>query len=349
MKFFFRVDASEVIGSGHVMRCITLAKELKKSHEVEFICALHSGNLIQPLKEDGFVVHHINPSEMKENNMNASLLYDWEKDCKQTLDIVKTHCCDILIVDHYFLDYKWEEKINHYVSKLVVIDDLKNREHSCDLLIDQNYDTQQENLYEHLMHKKTQFLLGEKYALLRDEFLERRKQEFEGISTIFVYFGAADSTDETVQVLEAYMNKARKYKLKVLVGYINNRRNEIFEKYSNNPLVELYDQNNMISLLMQQSDISIGAGGSTTWERCCLGLPSIVVTVANNQVEPMKELEKKGIIYLLEHKKNKYDDLFELLDSGTLGSLFWKEIQRKGIETYDGQGKTRIKRVLEVL
>lgn len=345
MNVFFRADASNVLGSGHIMRCITLAKELQKEHQVNFICAEHEGNLIDLLIENGFVVHVIKPSEIIENNIVSNFSYDWEKDLEESLSILKNIKCDYLIIDHYFLDDRWEKRISANVGVLVVLDDLKNREHWCDILIDQNFQTATTNPYLNLMKKNTTFLLGKKYALLRDEFIENRKSTLNSISSIFVYFGASDTTSETLALLQAFSRQKNKYHLKVVIGYANSSRDEIISKYDNYEGIELFDQNNSISLLMKECDISIGAGGSTTWERCCIGLPSIVIPVADNQLKPMKELEKAGVIYLLEdNQPQKYEELFSKLNSFDLD--FWLSIQKKGIDMFDGHGKARIKNVI---
>lgn len=348
MKIVFRVDASVIVGSGHVMRCLTLAEELSKDHEVSFICSDMEGNLIDFIKDKGFEVYVL-PRFLIESNDNQSYeSYDWKKDKLETIKCLQLKDFNCLIVDHYMLDYKWETSVKSYIELLFVIDDLANRNHYCDLLLDQNFYMESQDVYKDLVPAGTHLLLGEKYALLRDEFTEAKKTVLECVNSIFVYFGASDISCETIKVLEAYTSKFYKFKLKILLGYSNPKREYIFDTYSNYPNIEILFHTKEVSKVMLETDLAIGAGGSTTWERCCIGLPSTVVIVAENQLQPMLELEKKGVIKIL--AKNTIEGYEELLDFIATDSIeYWREIQMKGMTLFDGDGKKRLKAILEGL
>ena len=137
MNFIFRVDSSSQIGSGHIVRCLTLAKELKKrDYKCKFICRDHNNNLIKKIKKENFeVVTLFNSNKLravKRNNTKHSNYYSWigaslKEDVNQTIDVLKSEKVDWLVIDHYGIDYKWEKKIRPYVKKIMVIDDLANR------------------------------------------------------------------------------------------------------------------------------------------------------------------------------------------------------------------------------
>jgi len=346
MKIVFRVDASVILGSGHVMRCLTLAEELNKNHEVSFICSDMEGNLIDLIKEKGFEVFILPRFLIETNNNQSYESYDWEKDKFETIKCLQIKDFNCLIVDHYMLDFKWETGVKNYVEVLFVIDDLANRKHSCDLLLDQNFYMENQNSYNDLVPSETHILLGEKYALLRDEFTETKKKVIEDINSIFIYFGASDISGETIKVLEAYTSKFYKFKLKVLLGYSNPKRDYIVVTYSKCRNIEILSHTKEISKIMLETDLAIGAGGSTAWERCCIGLPSTVVIVAENQLQPMLELKKKGVIEILSN--NTLEGYKELLDFIATDSIeHWRGIQDRGMTLFDGYGKKRLKAILE--
>lgn len=350
LKIAFRVDSSSLLGSGHVMRCLTLAHELKKEHEIVFICAAHRNNLNKEIERNGFSVYIIPSINISENNNDSFKKYEWKKDSFYTINTIRNleFKVDILITDHYMLDSMWETELYSVVSRIVVVDDLANRKHTCDLLIDQNLSLDIENKYNGLVKEQTKLLLGQKYVLLRDEFLKNKKSELKTVETVFIYFGASDLTNETYKVLKAYENGIYKFKLNVLLGYSNSRKQQLQKRFSNLSNINwvLQDSSVRISKIMLESDISIGAGGSTTWERCCIGLPSVVVTVAENQLKPMYELKREGVIYLLEFPSiEDYKDIFDEITNSSL--IFWQSIQRKGKKIFDGLGKQRIRKEIE--
>ena len=171
MQVFVRADSGTDIGTGHVMRCLTLAKQLRKMNFcVEFISKKLDGNITELVKKNGFKIHYLDKKITTKKSSNI--------DSKQTINkiIKNSKIQPFLIVDHYNLDIKWEREIRAHVKKIIVIDDLANRKHDCDLLIDQNFYNNLKNRYNKLVAKKTVKLLGPEYAMLRDEFLAYRKK-----------------------------------------------------------------------------------------------------------------------------------------------------------------------------
>ncbi|MBY0123451.1 UDP-2,4-diacetamido-2,4,6-trideoxy-beta-L-altropyranose hydrolase [Bacillus sp. S/N-304-OC-R1] len=292
MNIIIRVDASIEIGSGHVMRCLTLADFLQeKGAEVAFICANLEGNMIDFIRENRYKVFPIGKGL-------GNVI-----DAKATIDILNEHQVDLLIVDHYQIDSNWEKTIKekYYSIKLMVIDDLANREHECDLLLDQNYFKNLNNRYDHLIPAHCRKLLGPKYLLLRPEFYlgDKVKKAYKTIQDILVFYGGSDPTNETLKVLEAFDRlEVSNINVHVVVGLSNGKRDHIKEICAETQY-SYYEQIDYIASLMRKSDLALGAGGVTMWERCFLGLPSIVTVVAENQIGSTHAAAEYGAIWNL--------------------------------------------------
>ncbi|MGE7836041.1 UDP-2,4-diacetamido-2,4,6-trideoxy-beta-L-altropyranose hydrolase [Viridibacillus arvi] len=337
MNIVFRADASNLIGSGHIMRCLTLASELKKhNHEISFICKKMEGDLVDLIKDNNFIGYSISNSK-------------WEEDAIETINILEKINPDLLIIDHYSIDIKWEKKVSSFVSKILVIDDLANRQHHCDYLLDQNYYVQENERYKNLLNENTIQLIGAEYALLRNEFTENKKGLFKkNIKNFFVYFGAADISNETQKVLSALIEISKGFEITidVVIGYSNNNKDELYGICTKYPFINIHKQTNEISKLMVKSDISIGAGGSTTWERCCIGLPSIVIPVASNQVLPMEELSKaKAIILIKDPSIDDYKQVILKTLKMTLSEI--NQLIQNGFQIFDGLGVKRVTKIIE--
>lgn len=292
MNVVIRTDASVEIGSGHVMRCLTLAKQLKRHNiNVTFICREFEGNYIHFLKGSGFDV--INLPLLNDNRSIDALKNDA---CETIKRVKEIDSVDLLIVDHYSLDENWEKALRPYVKKVMVIDDLANRKHDCDLLLDQNYYENLHTRYEQLVPAHCTMLLGPKYVLLRDEFFNVHPRVRDGsIEQILIFFGSSDPTGETIKALRAIeqLNDDR-LKVDVIVGASNPRCEEIEKMCQNMSSVTFHFQVNNMAMLIQRADLAIGAGGAITWERAVLGLPTLTVTIAENQLETTKLLHHIG-------------------------------------------------------
>ncbi|WP_180320625.1 UDP-2,4-diacetamido-2,4,6-trideoxy-beta-L-altropyranose hydrolase [Alkalihalobacterium alkalinitrilicum] len=309
MEVFIRVDASIEIGTGHVMRCLTLANELtRKEAKVYFICRQLSRNLCKYIQKKGFNVFSL-PAPQKGKRLEVDpyvthshwLGVNWRTDAKQTKKIlVNQKVVDWLIIDHYAIDKKWEEEFRPYVKKIMVIDDLADRAHDCDILLDQNLYVNMESRYEGLLPESCIKLLGPKYALLRPEFQKVRKQlkTRDGkVRRILIFFGGTDPSNETMKALEAIKLLNRNdIIVDIVVGSPNPNKEQVKQIAYQMPNVYYYCQIDNIAELMAQADLAIGAGGSTTWERCFLGLPTITIITAFNQVEVITAAETKGIV-----------------------------------------------------
>ncbi len=339
MNIYIRCDASNIIGTGHVMRCLTLANELtERGAHVSFICHDYLGNLNQYIQSCGYQIYIL-----------TGRLDDLDSDAEETARILEGSIrgkVDWLIIDNYALGADWEKALRPYAKKIMVIDDLANRKHVCDLLLDQNLFSNMDNRYNNLLPDYCEMLLGSQYAMLRNEFKIARqhlRQRSDIVSRILVFFGGSDLTNETVKAISAIrqLDNVSSLVVDVVVGAANQNKETIRLLCENMPNFCFYCQTSNMAELMSNADMSIGGGGSTAWERCCVGLPSIVITVADNQVEPMQELANAGVIMLYTGERIVSGYLKSLqsvfLDKGNIECML-----AKGMELYDGRGVERV-------
>jgi len=236
MNFAFRTDASKKIGSGHLLRCLTLAKTLRvQGNKCQFIIRKQQGNLIKKIKNENFEVAVL--SNIK-NIKNSNSIYsnwpnvEWNKDAKQTRNILKEKKIDWLVLDHYGIDKRWEKKLRKYTGKIMVIDDLAKRSHDCDLLLNQNLSASLKKRYQKILPKNCNVLLGPEYALLQKEYADLHLSappRIGPVKHILVYFGATDQTNLIKLVISAFLQLERKdIELEIIVG--SNTRSKEIEK-----------------------------------------------------------------------------------------------------------------------
>lgn len=303
MNIVFRVDASIIIGTGHVMRCITLADLMReKSAQVFFVCASLEGNLNDLIMKKGYRLFSFSTIDFYSTEINT---WDWQSDAVTTFDVIHSEkvVVDWLIIDHYGLDHRWEQKLQEYSKKIMVIDDLANREHDCDLLLDQNYYKNKNERYDGLVSPTCKRFLGPEYALLRTEFWEigQAKIDRDGrVRRILVFFSGSDPTNETLKALDALMQIDRSMlHIDVVVGQSNPNREDIRLRCEELSDVYYHCQVENIAEMMANADLAIGAGGVTMWERCYLGLPAITIIIADNQRETTEAVAEYGAIWNL--------------------------------------------------
>ena len=315
MKFLFRCDASLSIGSGHVMRCRTLARELlRRGASITFLCRRQPGDLI-PLLEEEFPVLILSEQPLAAcEELEGRQLYSAWLGCSQDSDAAE--CLKVLtefgicsaswlIVDHYGLDAAWQSQLliglaTDSLTRLLVIDDLADRPHLADLLLDQNYfGDATEHRYQEFVPKHCRQLRGPHYALLGPEYVNLHPlvplRTY--LRRVLVFFGGVDQNNFTGRALEALMDPLlADLAVDVVLGCQSHHRPMVEHLASRRPCTTLYDPLPSLAALIVRADLAIGAGGTTTWERACLGLPSLVVPIAANQLESIKALGQEGCL-----------------------------------------------------
>ncbi len=286
-KVLIRADASLAIGTGHVMRCLALAEELKRSGaEVTFASRVLEGDLLAFTEARGFRVHRL-------RGVGAALVDDAE----QCLAALAGARVDVLIVDHYGLGARWEERLRPVAGRILVIDDLADRDHLCDFLLDPSLGDA--SRYDSRVPAGCVRMIGPRFALLREEFAsERAKAAPRGgsVKRIFVSFGGVDASNESLKAIRAFERLGGSLgsgvELDVVIGSTHPHRAELQGLHVAG--VRCHVAPGRISTLMREADLAIGSGGTVAWERAALGLPSLVLSVAANQEESATSLGLQG-------------------------------------------------------
>jgi UDP-2,4-diacetamido-2,4,6-trideoxy-beta-L-altropyranose hydrolase len=361
MKFVFRTDASTKIGSGHVMRCLTAAEELKKNGaEITFISRAHEGNLNDLISSKGMEVVSLPVPELqsmlgvkKESNDYGEWLgISKERDAEQTISALGKTVPDWLIVDHYGLDEGWEKTLRAHVKNIMVIDDLADRPHDCDLLLDQNWFENREKRYEGLIPPNCTKLLGPEYALLQPQYAELHPctpPRMGPIQRIFVFFGGADNDNLTGRAIAAFLALGRPdIVLDVVINPVNHYVAAIREQVKAHANITLHEALPSLARLMLKADLAIGAGGTTSWERCCLGLPSVIITLAENQKPIAAALDRQGFARWLGHQDSVSESTLTAALENVLENERAADWSHCCMELVDGKGAARVAAIVSL-
>lgn len=343
MKVVVRADASVAIGSGHIMRCLALAESIKAAGgDVKFLCREVPGHCADYVEKKGFEVYR-----------REGLLKSTEEDAEWALSVLSNiKAVDWIVVDHYALDRNWERRVRNVTTKILVVDDLANRPHDCDILVDQNLYDEPARRYSGLVHEACRVLIGPRYAMLRRPFREAKAQRKppEGVvKRLFVSFGGTDPTGETLKVLEAIRSLALPgIAVDVVIGAANLQRDAIARACSEVPRCVLHVQTEEVAGLMAGADLGIGAGGIASWERCATGLPALVWATAENQRGNVGALARYGAAVHADEVSVTTAEgiaryLFALVNSREL----LRNMSRNAAALCDGRGTERVIAAME--
>ena len=323
-RILLRVDASSEIGTGHVMRCLALSNEAKqRGWECTFVLRDPDDEIIKYITSFSHRVEKLTSIDGEKITYNATAHGDWLpvsqiKDANETAEVIRELDPDWIIVDHYALDATWLSIVEKSNSKILVIDDLGDRELICDVLLDQNLGASAEK-YHGKLPSNCRLLLGPTFALLRSEFKDWRERSLEGrlnrnVENILITMGGVDTGNYTLRTLieVAKSEYAKKCVFTVVIGSSYPHSDALHEFVNETKLrISVLSNVNNMAEIMSKSDLCIGAGGSTSWERCCLGLPTISFAIADNQIGVLAELEKETctIISSLEKISSDFEKL----------------------------------------
>ena len=346
MQVAFRVDESPQIGSGHFARCLALADALRQAGSRTRLISRHITSALGDLvKAKG---HELKLLPADKSLMNGDLAYaTWlgtsqESDARDTESALAGEDWDWLVVDHYALDTRWERRLRKVARKILAIDDLADRIHDCDALVDQNLQLSPDR-YRGLLPDNCRELIGPRHALLRSEFRSVPKRKFGSVRRINIFFGGFDVAGVTGIALDEVSHQLKNgIVLDVVVGIGNPRLDDIRAQcimYGAN----LYVQTSEMAQLFAAADIGIGAGGTTSWERCRVGLPTLLIAVAENQVSGCRGLENAGAGVFL----GKFEDITPGAIGGALANLMSNFSARKAMSEncsilLDGRGAERV-------
>ena len=350
MRCLIRSDSSHVMGSGHIMRCLTLAEGLRNFYtSIEFVCRSFPGNLHTLIQEKGFIVHLL--PVVNQNLQNKTDEYaSWvgasqEQDASDTLEKLSDDY-ELLVVDHYGIDYLWENMLRQKCRKILVIDDLANRQHDCDFLLDHNFYINASTRYLGLVPNKCQMLVGPQYALINVHVLKARiwreqhynmHQESPNSLKCLVFMGGMDIQNYTQPVVDKLISLEGSLEITVILGQQNTHINELQNRYLKYTNVKILIQPDNYYLLLAQTDFVVGAGGVSSLERFCIGVPAFVFQVADNQKEVCENLTlSKAAVFVgnIEH----LESIENLKEIDRLSELALYKMGSSGTQLVDGLG-----------
>ena len=276
------------------MRCLTLALQARaRGITTEFVCRDLPGHISHVITEQRFNVHLL--------PQHDGLPTYWQQDAKETIEKLAGAAVNWLIVDHYGINAHWEALLRPYATHVCVIDDLANRAHDCDVLLDQNYHPAGTHRYDTLLPAACVKLLGPHHVLLREEFHRVRKglqRRIADVRRILVNVGGTDEANLTGLAVGALQSLQLKgVTADVVIGATNPNRVRLEHQIATDERFRMHVQTTNMADLIAAADLAIGACGATTWERCYLGLPSMGLVLSDNQRDTARQLAKAGIIY----------------------------------------------------
>jgi UDP-2,4-diacetamido-2,4,6-trideoxy-beta-L-altropyranose hydrolase len=296
MNILIRANSSSYIGIGHIMRDLVLVKQYSNDNII-FATENLDGNINHKIIEAGYKIELLKSNSFDELN-----------------ELIKKLNIDMIIVDNYNIDYNFEKNLKDLNPnlKIFVFDDTYEK-HFCDILINHNISAN-EKKYKNLVPNNCELRCGSKYTLLRDEFLEVKKQKNiikkdKKIKTIFIAMGGADHSNINIDILKV-VNKIRKENKKnIKVNIVSTNANKNLEKLKdyckNKKWINLHIDSKQIAKLMIESDFAIVTPSVTVNEVYYLNLPIVAIKTADNQIDMYKYLKKKRFSVLKKFKINK--------------------------------------------
>ncbi len=359
-QIVFRADASLQIGTGHVVRCLTLAKALRASGaECTFLTRALDGHLADRIKAEGFACDLLpapdGTAELPTDPPHAFWAgVPWQTDAAECAAILQGRSVDWLVMDHYAFDHRWQSVLRPCVSQIMVWDDLADRKHDCDLLLDQNLGTSAQD-YDGLVPDTAHLLIGPKYAQLRGEFASQRAEALVSRSNrrlqkILIAMGGVDQHDATGRLLDALAlwPQAPSLDVSVVLGGKAPHLPSLRAKSAELPFrCEIATDVTDMGHRMAEADLAIGAVGGTTWERCALGLPTLMLTIAANQIPAATALHQTGAARLLgdETSDGWEEQLLQALNDLS-DPIRLAEMSEIAAAICDGDGTARLQREL---
>ncbi len=345
---FFRVDSAHCMGVGHVMRCIALADGLSKNDwDCHFICKQHKGSIHKIIEQHG---HGVSLLDIDSSFIGLSEYEGWVgstqiDDAKASLSSIK-HAANLLIVDHYGLDEVWEKLVKPKVGLIIVIDDLANRAHACDILIDSKYGRLGDDYLDYI-DGSTVLLVGAQYCILRNEFPElidlakEKRKKTKKIKTILINFGGTDPKGYSELAFDMITNNFSEIDIEIVIG----SNHSCLEKFKRNKSrnIRVHIDTEVMASIILRCDFAIGSYGGSSWERCLLGLPSIGILSADNQKFIARSLHESGASKCI-NKEELFDELHAILNGDF---SWWKIMSQNAFNICDGKGVSRILSCIE--
>ena len=374
MNILFRLDASKGIGNGHLIRCICLADRLRDiGAKATFLCRAEEEDDYDILIKSEHKLKLLKNKNSKDvQSYDSWLGVHWEQDAEEVKSFID--CLDddinLIIVDHYGIDARWHKKLRASCKQIFVIDDLVDRELDCDFLLNSSFSGQVEEYSKLLLNKKCKSFLGPDYALispkynhLRSKALIKRKNNT-SINEILVFLGSMDPKNYSGLAIEAIQSFQWRTPIEVncilsskspsleLVrkqivtleddrddqSLLDSRASNQYQPEFIRPKITLHSDTENMEKFIFDADLCIGSGGNSAWERCVLGLPTFLTSIADNQIRNIQNITEKGAADFWKSKI----DLLDLFKNYIQNTEKLKLLEENAFNLCDGQGIERI-------
>lgn len=319
---FFRFEASPTIGAGHAMRSCVLADSLR---EIGWEC---------------FLLTHQTSYEFIEG-LNRFQRVDPQNFYKDPL----LH--DLLVIDNYDVNISYEQRFRPFAKKIMVIDDLANRLHECDILLDQTYGRQNKD-YKNLVPAGCQILSGQNYTLIRKEFFnfreksKKKREQTKAINRVLISMGGGNSIEYIFKVLNMLKNSQYKGEIDIVLGMKNDSFQSIMSFIDSIPNKCNIHINPSMPQLIYDADLAIGGAGSSVWERCVLGLPQCVLLTADNQEFCLSQI--KDFCHILDFNSEDLEKNFS-----SFIQLLTQKYQTYSSELFDKMSIDGVKKIIKFI
>jgi UDP-2,4-diacetamido-2,4,6-trideoxy-beta-L-altropyranose hydrolase len=351
VRFAFRVDSSATIGTGHVRRCLALAEALRRRGTTStFICQPLTGNINAEIETSGHSVLELPHGDQGTVRSGAQANLE-------AVDIVESQkllesagAIDCIIVDHYQLGTRWEAMAAKLASRCAVIDDLGRPHHQVDLLIDPTPGDERSRLYDGILPDSSLVLLGTRYALLRVEFAELRRlvaPRSGPVRRVLINFGGTSTTQLCISALQVVRSVlGRSVAADIVVGGHDQDLAELHKAADGDPSVFVHVNTPEMARLMMAADLAIGAGGTSSWERACLGLPAMITEIAANQAAVVSAIVDAGAGMVVSKDQDYAEALSLALAALQKFPARLNEMSRNAVALVDGKGAERVAAIL---
>ncbi|MFL2805386.1 MAG: UDP-2,4-diacetamido-2,4,6-trideoxy-beta-L-altropyranose hydrolase [Paracoccaceae bacterium] len=352
-SLLFRVDASTQVGSGHLARCLTLANEASlQGWSAGFALRDPTVEITEKIKMAGHELYFLKDRDTESSKDIPDLAHSHWLPVSQKTDAIETNHLinklkpDCLVIDHYAIDARWHDLVRDHCKKLLVIDDLADRTLNCDILLNQNLGVSTKDYFDKIT-QGCSLLLGPQFALLKPEFgrwreFSLKRRQSSNLHEVLITMGGADEKNKTLKILRSLESSDHAFEceITVIVGplYKFNSSLEQFIQSSALKVSKMTDINNMAEI-MSKSDICIGAAGSSSWERCALGLPTLTFAIAENQTKISSVLDQRDVAIATDmNSLNFYFDSLFHED----GKKVLKKLSLNSQDVCDGFGAQRV-------
>ena len=332
-----RADAGCDIGVGHVMRCLALAQAWQdQGGSAIFALAKTAPAIEEKLRTENCIVESV-PGRIGSN-----------EDAGCTAGLGRRHAAAWIVLDGYRFDPNYQGTIKDIGFKLLMIDDLGGSQaYFADLILNQNVHAA-EAMYPN-RQGQSRCLLGSRFALLRREFrsVPVREQRTEA-RRVLITMGGSDPGNATARVLDALRAIPERLEVKVVVGPANSSAEGLTRALPGAHQIQIISNPDFMVDLMSWADIAVSAAGSTVWEMCRLGLPAILISIADNQEPGAEELGRKGIaVYLGPRENARSSDITNAVVEVLRSPERRTRMSRAGQRLVDGRGAERVVTALQ--